>query len=286
MFPFDIGYFEDFATTDNQLWGDLVYVDFENGITADDTLVHIEADPDFDASSTPTAYTFRGRYTQAEGGIDHREPLASAWGMRYHTDEGVADTDFVVWRDSTSGAANGNQGYPCGTGPGTGPDWKPLAETQVLCLDDQESAFEICGGVDDPACFPLETQKTRVGAGHLTLPFASGWCFVNLNIPGDAIDDDVDFPPEPPGDVAQSYVAAIRTGDLLGSAFSGGLGGLGGLAMASACQDVSSVIDSEGDIFLTASSPETCPAGRTPDGTGGSTPTSIARSCYHRRPGR
>lgn len=232
FFPNQPGYFETYPITRNALWGDVVYLD-GNGGAAFMPLVHIEADPLFDSTSTPTGSTFYGRYTQGLGGIDRREPLATAWAARYLSGA-TAGTDWIVWRDPTANDAT--QSYPCD--PGTGPDWNPLDETQVFCLDQMEDSVELCGGVGDPSCFPLATQRLTVDEGDLAVPFDAGWCRLNLNLPIPPISRAAvpGRPPAPPS-VTQSYVAAIhRFGDGLYT------GGLPAVALASACEELSEVI--------------------------------------------
>ena len=241
IFPSDPEYFSDgagpgIASNVNQLWGDWALIDGQAPVYTLDPLVHIEADDDFDSSSTATNYTFYGRYTQALGGIDNREPLASAWSFSYFNAEPSLATDLIVWRDSTANNQTFD-GYPCGSGPGTGPDWQPLDQTQVVCFDRQENAVEICA---ETPCFPLESQRLAFGAGDLTVRDPSGWCRLNLNIPGDAVTGDVDFPASPPGDVAQSWVGATHRRAAAVT------GGLSAVLQAHACQDSNPVIGLDG----------------------------------------
>jgi len=93
-----------------------------------------------------------------------------------------------------------------------------------------ESSAELCAGAEAPACFPLASQKLDVDQGDLTVPFDFGWCRLSLNIPGDTIPNDVDFPPFPAGDTAQSFVATIHRSGMA-------TGGLAGFMTSSACQD-------------------------------------------------
>lgn len=229
--PSTAGYFVNgglgIARNVNQLWGDYFVLDASNGFMTTQPLIHIEADPAFNATSAPSNYTFYGRFTQSAGGSDNREPLGTAWGVRYlNAGAFTGGTDFVVWRDPTTSHAGGS-GFTCGVGP----DWKPLSQTQVLCFDEAETAIEICLP-DDPACFPLATQKLRSGGVELNVPFDFGWCHLDLNIPDDTISDDVDFPASPPGDVAQSWVGAVH------SALGLYAGGLQAVELAHACGDL------------------------------------------------
>ena len=207
------------ANNNNVLWGDYNIVDVANASAHGDTLVHVEAANGFTAASTPTGYTFYGRYTatNAIAGDDNREPLGTTWGARFSNGGAFSGgTDLVVWRDST--ADDTSEYYGCGTGGG--PSWYPLNETQVVSFNEAEDAIEICysagGGVispptgpDDPACFPLETQRVAYGAGNLTVPHTFGWVYLNLNLPPDAPVGDVDFGSD--GNIAQSHVSAVHS---------------------------------------------------------------------------
>ncbi len=235
IFPHERGYFAGgadpgLASTVNQLWGDWYFTGPDNIWTLPiDPLVHLEADDAFDSSSTPTGFTFYGRYTQGLGGADHREPLASVWGASFRNAGPELATDLIVWRDSTADDQDFQIGFPCGSGPGTGPDWHPLDEIQVACFDQAEHGFEICA---DSACFPLESQRLALGTGDFDLTFSAGWCYLDLNLPGDVITGAVERPPVPPGEVTQSWVGAgVRGGSVAA-------GGLGAVVLAHACQDV------------------------------------------------
>ena len=199
-FPSDAGYFggaDPVALDENRIWGDFTIMHPTFGFEASDTLVHIEAAPNFDQTSTSSGYTFYGRYS---GGVDHREPLGSQWGVRY-INAGVSSTDLIVWRDSTSSQPPPNGGLACDTPPA----WFPLDEASVLCFDEQENDIELCA---DGACFPYETQRIGLGVGALDLPFFSGWCRFDLNH-DDSFIGDLDFPAEG-SPLAQSYVLALN----------------------------------------------------------------------------
>ena len=237
--PHETGYFggnDPVASNENALWGEfsLYQPDGSFGIT--ESLVHIEADPQFDSSSTPTGYTFYGRYTQNEGGNDNREPLGTVWGARYINGPVFTDgTDYLVWRDATSSIT------PVSIACESTPDWFPLNERAITCWNEQEDVVSLCGpeNENDPACFPLETQRVAVGAGDLNPPWTSGWCSLDLNVPGDSFVGDVDFP-NAESDVTQSYVMSM-------SSRSGFYGvGLGAMGMAHACNDISTPFDAGG----------------------------------------
>ena len=113
------------------------------------------------------------------------------------------------------------------------PDWYPLDETSVSCWNEEEDLVALCAateglGGSNPTCFPLETQRVGVGDGALAPPWSSGWCSLDLNIPGDAFPGDVDFP-STGGDTSQSYVMSISSAAGLYGV------GLGSLQLGHAC---------------------------------------------------
>lgn len=232
LFADDPGYFIDgglgIANNENQIWGDYFIVDPTNNFAFGDNMVHIEADPLFNAGSTPTGQTYYGRYTAPSGG-DNREPLATAWAVRYLNGGGFdGGTDLIVWRDSTEGSVASS--YACTSSP----PWYPLNETQVVAFDEEENPTALCtpgdGGVisppenpEDPTCFPLETGRYHVGDDGLTPPANFGWMYLNLNhvFPG----GELPFP------YAQSYVTRAHNASGRFQV------GLQAIELASACDD-------------------------------------------------
>lgn len=169
-FPHEAGYFDGgdpVAIAANRVIGDAIYrtYDAESGLYDLSTLplVHVEADPSFDAGSTASGMTFYGRY--ATGGADHREPLPTQWAAPFH-DTAVV-TSLQAWRDT--GDVAGVFGYLCETGP------EALDQDEIVCWNDQEDVVELCSGA---ACLPLETQ--RAGVDELSVPWDQGWCRLDL----------------------------------------------------------------------------------------------------------
>jgi hypothetical protein len=249
-FAYDPGYFVDggagIATAQNVLWGDYFIVNPGENFAFGDNLVHIEADGLFNAASTPTGYTFYGRYTFPTGG-DNREPLGTTWAVRYLNGGAfTGGTDLIVWRDSTANNQP-NNGFVCNVGP----NWYPLNETEVIAFDEEEDAVEICfasgGGVisppdpgSDPPCFPLETGRYAFGEGDLAVPYTFGWSYLNLNLPVDAPTGDTDFGST--GLIAQSYVTQSHNASGRFQV------GLQAIELTSACEDLNPELNASGEI--------------------------------------
>jgi hypothetical protein len=261
IFPNDPGYFSDgvnpgVASNVNQLWGDWFIVDPANAFAQGDNLVSIEADDNFTGGDT--GYSFYRRYTDAiNPSEDNREPLATTWASRYLNGGGFDVTTLTVWRDATVVDID-ELGHVCGapgTG-GTGPNWHPMNETQVVAFDEQENWEELCGPVfgpngppisppddpefGDPVCFPLETQNVAVGVeplGPTSSPF--GWLYLNLNVGIDDGGGAPDYDPGSNGTLAQSYVITNHSALGLYSV------GLPAIQLTSACTDADVVLFDE-----------------------------------------
>lgn len=248
----DEGYFEPggtgIASNVNQLWGDWVYVDRQNGFAQGDAMVHIEALDGFDAlgdgtidplvPDPATGYTFYGRYTTS--GEDNREPLGTVWGTRYLNNAVFepGGTDLTVWRDPTVNQTD-VFGYGCGSPlqPVAGPEWFPLDESLVLAFDEFENTVDLCSPSfcffgkctpptgSNPRCFPLSTQKISsqdLGFDGVSPPWGAGWLYLDLRFPGE---DDGAF-----GSLSQSHVSSTHSAQGLFSV------GLPAVVLSSACQ--------------------------------------------------
>ena len=96
-----------------------------------------------------------------------------------------------------------------------------------MCFDQSEGALEICAGAD---CMPLESQRLTLGSGDFAVPFAAGWCQLDLDIPSEPISRGALRPPEPP-EAAQSWVGAtVHGGNVVA-------GGLNAVVIAHACDE-------------------------------------------------
>jgi hypothetical protein len=155
------------ATTENKLWGDVIYVDDTNNYAQASEAVAIWADPDSFTDSN--IYTFYGRYSGWDG-RDDRVPLPTIWNQRF-LDGGpfAGAASVIVWRDT--GTADVDS-VDCGDGPG----WRPL-EGSFPALD--EDGHNV--GSADSASAPLATQ--RVIVGNLGIPASTpfGWIQVNTH---------------------------------------------------------------------------------------------------------
>lgn len=238
--PADNQYFVDggagVAKDENQLWGEVIYLNAAEGTASMLPLVHIEADPSFDAGATPSGYTFYGRYV---GGSDNREPLGTTWGTRYYNGGAFEETELVVWRDSTASDITPVPTAVPGSWCADGPSWHPLQETQIAAFDEVEDLVELCSGPDGPACFPYATQK--VATSGLGTPFSFGWMLLNLNLPPDSPIGDVDFGSD--GTIAQSYAATLHTNAL--GFYSGGLQMV---ELGHACEDLNGCVAGDGAV--------------------------------------
>ncbi len=241
LFPGQTGYFDGGIDSKvNQLWGDYFIVHEVGARAMGDNLVHIEASED---AFVPGDYTFYGRYVDGLA-TDQREPLASTWASRY-LNGGLFDggSDLLVWRDSKCQVQT--NGFTCGTDP----PWYPLNETQVVAFNESEDAVELCGVVGgqsgvspaipgiDQTCFPLETQRTRVGEGTVAPPFDFGWMFLNLNqtlATGSCTTDGI-F-----GDISQSWVTTNLDAD--GARLSVGYAAT---QLSSACSPANPIVDGD-----------------------------------------
>jgi hypothetical protein len=142
--------------------------------------VHIEADVNLDEVATIHAtgfpVSFYHRYSVFNDAVsDHREPLPTAWSMRY---EGIGtdfiDTSVMVWKGSTS------YSFPydlelVGSNL-TSPD--ELVATNCLAYtyyawDEDENVVTVTVPAVEINEFPLATQ--RMDAENLQLPGADGW---------------------------------------------------------------------------------------------------------------
>ncbi len=219
-FPTDANYFgatgTKVANDENTLWGDYVVVRPLLGDIDPQPLIHLEADADL---ASATGATFYGSLASAQpGGLDHREPLGSVWGVPT-VNRTLLRSELIVWRDPTSAPNAAFTGLTCNVGP----DWFPLPQNEVTCFDQQENSSELCSGDE---CFPLATQRVPTGAAGIDTPFDQGWCRLDLGLAGEGtVSDDTDYP----GDVAQSYVTAeLRYGGHRSS-------GLAAVMLRSAC---------------------------------------------------
>ncbi|MES1242127.1 MAG: hypothetical protein ABUT39_10945 [Acidobacteriota bacterium] len=180
LFPSDGDDYISILAFDNVLWGDVVYVDPDAGISHAETAVHIEA---CEECFEPGDHTFYGRYN-ANNASDAREALPTTMSARYSYFSGFpsffgGQTDFFVWREGNAAAT----GYNCTQqGPSS---WYPLESEQMVIFDMQEQPVtsEDCP-LGDPTCtqtilIPNEANRIDVAADLLS-PFNDGWVYLNL----------------------------------------------------------------------------------------------------------
>jgi hypothetical protein len=182
LFPDAVNYFIDDARTDNVLIGDVTWVS-SGGVSASPA-VHLEAD--FHLGAVATTHPMSGfpisfyhRYAVLNDGVsDYREPLPTAWTMRY---QGIG-TDYIgttiyAWKGSTAYhrpldlEATGADPYS--------PD--ELVATNCLAYtyyawDEDENVVSVTQPAVEINQLPLVTQ--RVSAEEFQLPGADGWMLV------------------------------------------------------------------------------------------------------------
>ncbi|MGD2113953.1 MAG: hypothetical protein PVG07_02805 [Acidobacteriota bacterium] len=147
------------AVTDNQLWGDVLYVDASRNFAQGMEVVGLWADPAL--FSGTNIFTFYGRYSGWDG-RDDRVPLPYRWDQRFLNGGAFAGgANMIVWRDTESSAASP---LPCAAEP----SWKPLMAT-CGCMDEQAGNYH---GLPQTT-FPLATQRVDVAAMGVPYPF--GW---------------------------------------------------------------------------------------------------------------
>lgn len=161
----DGGSSEGIAIVDNRLWGDVIYVDFNQNSAQGSEAIPIWANLTSFVDN-PT-FTFYGRFSGWDG-RDERVPLPTLWDQRFLNGgpfEGGAD--LIVWRDPSDVISP----VECGTQPVEFP------------LMDESTASEHDGtplALAGTTNFPLTTQ--RVPIDDLDIPFAFGWLQVDALI--------------------------------------------------------------------------------------------------------
>jgi uncharacterized repeat protein (TIGR01451 family) len=169
--PGDPGYFvaggNGVATNDNVLLGDYVYVNPGLNQADGDTAVHLRADA---GTFTAGAYTFYGRYVNGDGS-DNRQPLGSAYGVRYSDAAPfTGGTQVIVWRDTKS---PDKAARACGGMP----SWGQLGQGGLLAFDQQENSTLLA-----PASKPVPwaTQMVTIGGAALPAAYHTGWLLLDL----------------------------------------------------------------------------------------------------------
>ena len=180
LFPDGPGYFLDQARTDNVRVGDVMWR--LPGASAAAPAVHLEADTDLGEVASALYFgtgipvSFYARYAYPNNGVsDYREPLPTAWAMRY---EGIATdyvaTDILTWRGSTYNP-NPIDMELQGSDP-LNPD--QLVATNCLAYtyyawDEDENVVSVAVPDIEINQLPLATQ--RVSAESFDLPSENGW---------------------------------------------------------------------------------------------------------------
>lgn len=147
------------GTINNTLWGDVVFVDFNNDSAQGTEAVAIWADDaEFTAASV---YTFYGRHSDYDG-RDERVPLPYRWDQRFLNGGPFAGgADLIVFQQPHHFAASP---ISCVDHPA----WWPM-ETTVATVDEAAGNIEVFGN----NIFALVTQRVPISAVGPSYDF--GW---------------------------------------------------------------------------------------------------------------
>lgn len=158
-----------YLTFQNVLWADAYFLDTRNKVSRAAPVVSVVANNVDPLVSTPGNYTFYGKYNAWTAG-DRRQPLATNFAARYQKNGAFAkSSSLIVWRDPKVAG----QPFTCG---GSGPNFLPISQEQIVAFDDQEHPTAI-GGTP----FGAMAQRVVVGSAALPVSATSGWFYLNLN---------------------------------------------------------------------------------------------------------
>jgi hypothetical protein len=178
--------------TDNVLMGDLIWVNLNERLSESVAAVHIEADDALgDTSynspvrnaSTGMVQTFAHAQSAPHGVSDQREPLPTAWAVRYFHAQGMTETRLRVWKAPTL-EPDLDFDYSCATDP-SGTPWVYPQVTDIAsemhALDCRaytyyawdENEQVVSGPGAYPNRLPLAVQEVSVE--EFFLPGNAGW---------------------------------------------------------------------------------------------------------------
>jgi hypothetical protein len=169
------------ATNQNDLTGEVYYVDPSNNISRGINVVHVHSlqygitDPIVTTSGNYTFYARLNGFTAT----DQREPLSTSFSARFNPGGTLnswrvptpvsARTTLIVWRDPKVPQAP----FTCGSPPA----WYPLGQEGITAFDEQEHPQTITGVTP----FPAATQMVQIGGAALPVSFTAGILWLNLN---------------------------------------------------------------------------------------------------------
>jgi hypothetical protein len=177
----DPNYFATVATNQNQLTGEVYYVDPSNSISRGGNVVHIHSP---DNGFTDPIVTTSGNYTfygplSGFTAIDQREPLSTSFSARFNPGgtanswrvptPAAARTTLIVWRDPKVPQVP----FTCGVLPA----WYPLGQESITAFDEQEHLQAITNVTP----FPAATQMVQIGSTALPVSYPAGILWLDLN---------------------------------------------------------------------------------------------------------
>ncbi len=169
------------ATNQNDLTGEVYYIDPSNNISRGINVVHVHS-PEFGITdpivTTSGNYTFYGRLSGFTA-IDQREPLSTSFSARFNPGgspnswriptPAAGRTTLIVWRDPKVPQVP----FTCGTLPA----WYPLGQESITAFDEQEHLQAIMSVTP----FPAATQMVQIGSTALPVSFPAGILWLDLN---------------------------------------------------------------------------------------------------------
>lgn len=141
---------------DNRLWGDIVYVDFNNNSAQGSEAVSLWADAA--VFSGGPEFTFYGRFSSFDS-RDDRVPLPRLWDQRFLNGGPFAGgADLLIYRDSAVGV----EFATCGMQP----SWFPLDSTAFALSEEGDDFVDLGTGAS-----PLITQRVPVSSFGIPYDF-------------------------------------------------------------------------------------------------------------------
>ncbi|MGV8042247.1 MAG: hypothetical protein AB2L07_20075 [Thermoanaerobaculaceae bacterium] len=201
--PADPAYLETVLDDRNVLFGDVVYLSERSYFVESRAAVHVQTGP------TPEwGAAHPGLYEATTGAEDRREPLPTAFAVRYANETPetalfARHSALMLWK--TSAELAGTDGVTdCGSYM-----YYAWDEDEHVLTRGMACPTSPCGYTDvDPNLFPFRTQLVPLDASNFDLPGPSGWMW--LLLPPSYRGFVEDYSPGPAAPATMQGVAAVR----------------------------------------------------------------------------